>query len=90
MTTVDPPELVRFIREAFPDVKVEYPELTMWDLIVKKQMPPLRTARYCCEVLKEGGGEGAFTVTGVRWEESRKRSQPGFLSRFIRRKGLFI
>lgn len=51
LTTVDPPELVRFIREAFPDVKVEYPELTMWDLIVKKQMPPLRTARYCCEVL---------------------------------------
>lgn len=43
LTTVDPPELVRFIREAFPDVKVEYPELTMWDLIVKKQMPPLRT-----------------------------------------------
>ena len=78
LTTVDPPELVRFIREAFPDVKVEYPELTMWDLIVKKQMPPLRTARYCCEVLKEGGGEGAFTVTGVRWEESRKLESGAF------------
>ena len=79
LTTVDPPELVWFIREAFPDVKAEYPELTMWDLIVKKQMPPLRTARYCCEVLKEGGGEGAFTVTGVRWEESRKRANRDFL-----------
>ena len=38
LTTVDPPELVRFIREAFPDVKVEYPELTMWDLIDRKSV----------------------------------------------------
>ena len=44
LTTVDPPELVRFIRGEYPDVQIAYPELTMWELIVKKQMPPLRTA----------------------------------------------
>ena len=75
LTTVDPPELVRFIRKDYPEVQVEKPELTMWELIVKKQIPPLRRARYCCEVLKEQGGEGAFTVTGVRWQESRKREK---------------
>lgn len=63
LTTVDPRSWCGLYGRHFQDVKVEYPELTMWDLIVKKQMPPLRTARYCCEVLKEGGGEGAFTVT---------------------------
>ncbi len=57
----------------------------MWDLIVKKQIPPVRTARYCCEVLKERGGEGCFTVTGVRWQESAKRMEPISL-RFIKTK----
>ena len=75
LTTVDPPELVRFIRKDYLEVQVEKPELTMWELIVKKQIPPLRKTRYCCEVLKEQGGEGAFTVTGVRWQESRKREK---------------
>lgn len=51
MTTVDPPELVRFIRSSFPEVSTDYPEYSMWNLIVKKQIPPVRTARYCCEVL---------------------------------------
>ena len=36
-------------------------------------MPPTRTARYCCEVLKEGGGRGRFIATGVRWSESARR-----------------
>ena len=69
MTTVDPPELVWFIRSSFPEVSTDYPEYSMWNLIVKKQIPPVRTARYCCEVLNERGGEGCFTVTGVRWQE---------------------
>lgn len=51
MTTVDPPELVRFIRRSFPEVSIDTPEDSMWSLIVKKQIPPVRTARYCCEVL---------------------------------------
>lgn len=71
-TTVDPPELVRFIR-TFEDVEVHYPEKTMWKLIVEKRMPPTRIVRYCCDVLKEGGGIGRFVVTGVRWAESARR-----------------
>lgn len=38
-----------------------------------KMIPPTRTIRYCCEVLKENGGAGHFITTGVRWAESRKR-----------------
>ena len=33
----------------------------------------------CCEVLKERGGEGCFTVTGVRWQESSKRMERNFV-----------
>ena len=46
---------------------------SMWDLIPKRVSPPTRLFRYCCEVLKEGGGAGRFIATGIRWEESNKR-----------------
>lgn len=81
ITSVDPPELVRFIKDAHPDVKREYPRYsdgsvaTMWNLIPKKLMPPTRLVRYCCQILKESGGDGRMTVTGVRWAESVNRAK---------------
>lgn len=71
-TTIDPPELVRFIR-TFDDVEFCHPEKCFWDLIVQKGMPPTRLARYCCKELKEKGGSGRIKVMGVREEESAKR-----------------
>ena len=83
VTSIDPPELVRFIKKNYPDVKFEHKygrngkPVTMWTLIPEKGIPPTRTVRYCCEELKESSGEGRFTVTGVRAAESgnRKRNQ---------------
>jgi phosphoadenosine phosphosulfate reductase len=73
VTTVDHPELIRFIRSTYPTVTHERVKDTMWTLIPKRLMPPTRLARYCCEVLKEGGGEGRVVVMGVRWAESARR-----------------
>jgi phosphoadenosine phosphosulfate reductase len=73
-TTVDHPEVVRFIREQYPHCHTNWPKMSMWKLIVKKQIPPTRLARYCCAVLKEDGGNGHIVVTGVRWAESAKRA----------------
>ena len=92
-TSVDPPELVRFIKDEHPDVIIDIPrypddyknpklagkQITMWNLIPEKKMPPTRMARYCCQELKESKGEGRFVVTGVRWAESVKRSMRGGL-----------
>ena len=61
------------MREHYPDVAVEHPGITMWDLIVKKGMPPTRMARYCCDYFKERTGRGRIVVTGVRWAESARR-----------------
>lgn len=79
VTSVDPPELVRYIRDQHPDVSRDIPRyddgspITMWNLIPRKLIPPTRLIRYCCESLKENAGEGRLTVTGVRWAESRNR-----------------
>ena len=75
ITTVDPPELIKFIRQNYPDVAMERPKKSMWQLIIEKRMPPTRLARYCCEYLKESGGDGRLVITGVRWAESSMRSK---------------
>lgn len=81
VTTVDPPELVRFIQKYHADVIFEKPEMPMRKLIVKNLMPPTRIVRYCCLALKEGGGKGRVVVTGVRWAESpRRKAQHGVVS----------
>lgn len=81
VTSVDPPELVRFIKEKYPDVRREIPHdkngkpITMWSLLRQKATPPTQFMRYCCEKLKESQGMGHVTITGVRWAESRNRKQ---------------
>ena len=73
VTTVDPPEAVRFIRDKHPEVHWERPKKTMRQLIVEKKIPPTRIMRYCCEELKEVHGAGRVIVTGTRWAESVNR-----------------
>ena len=87
ITSVDPPELVHFIQKNYPDVVREKPryssgedkgqQVTMWNLIPKRKMPPTRMVRYCCKYLKEESGFGRFVITGVRKAESSKRAHRG-------------
>lgn len=92
VTSVDPPELVQFIKRQYPQVAIEIPHdkdgkpITMWNLIPRKTMPPTRLARYCCEKLKESGGKGRLTVTGVRWAESINRKNNAGIVRIIGKK----
>lgn len=74
LTTVDPPELVYFVR-TFPEVQIDKPNKTMWELIVKNGVPPTMIMRYCCAELKEHGGDGRFVITGVRWQEGTRRAK---------------
>lgn len=74
LTTVDAPETIRHVK-AQSEVRIDKPEFTMWQLIVKKRMPPTRLCRYCCSELKERGGRLRMKITGVRWQESNSRKQ---------------
>ena len=79
VTTVDPPELMKFIRSNYPDVIWDYPvddngrRISMYRLIAENTFPPTRTTRYCCRAFKESHGNGRLVVTGVRWAESNRR-----------------
>lgn len=75
LTTVDPPELVQFIKREHQEVEIHKPKKTMWKLIEENGMPPTRLIRYCCRILKEGGGAGRHVVVGLRWEESARRQK---------------
>jgi phosphoadenosine phosphosulfate reductase len=78
-TSVDPPELVRFIKREHPEVSFDIPHdrngrtVTMWTLLKNNSMPPTQVYRYCCRALKESSGKGTVTITGVRWAESINR-----------------
>ena len=88
LTTVDAPETVQYVKSQ-PDVTIrrsydrDGKHITMWNLIVRKGTPPLRISRYCCSELKESGGKGRVTVTGVRWAESVRRKASWDVVAFI-------
>jgi phosphoadenosine phosphosulfate reductase len=73
MTTVDPPEVVQYIRKHHPDVVMGRPRQTMWQLVERRGLPT-RVRRWCCEELKERNGHGQFLITGVRAAESARRA----------------
>lgn len=90
VTTVEPPELMRFIRDNYPAVVKESPRYTMAQLIVKKGFPPLRISRYCCAELKERGGLGRVKITGIRSEESPRRAKRPQIEDARKGKGKFV
>ena len=75
MTTVDPANIVSFVKKNYPDVIRHVPDINFYQLIRKKKCLPSKTQRYCCEVLKERGGGGTVTLVGIRSEESKTRSK---------------
>ena len=98
-TTVDAPETVYYIRDKFKELAdmgikatVKYPHdkdgnyLSMWSLIVKKEVPPTRFMRYCCKELKETSTPNRFVATGVREAESQgRKGRDVFATRGLRK-----
>jgi len=80
--TIDPPELIWFIRENYPEVKWNNPDMHLTHKMAEKSKgPPTRLARWCCEIYKEQGGLGFFKAIGVRGPESPRRKKTwSFLS----------
>jgi len=73
-TTIDPPELYRFMRKEYPQTiwHNRYKSLPL-QMTLHSLGPPTRIKRWCCEMYKEHGGEGFIKSTGVRATESPRR-----------------
>ena len=74
-TTVDPPQLIRFIRRNYPEVEFGKVDMSMYDVARQMGMVPTMKLRWCCAKFKEASGGGQVTLTGVRHAESIKRAQ---------------
>ncbi len=72
-TTVDPPEIKDFIRKYYPNTIWLYPKLTMFNGIVKHDLP-MRNQRWCCDKLKHYANKWNVVATGIRAEESVNRA----------------
>lgn len=76
-TTIDPPELVYFMREHYPDVawtRSKYGPLLK--RAVHKGLLPTRRSRWCCQEYKElKPPDGTTALIGIRAEESARRQK---------------
>lgn len=74
VTTLDPPELVRYIKRHHPDVEFVRPAKTFVRLVATNGLPT-RTCRWCCRALKESRTpQGARLILGIRAAESARRA----------------
>lgn len=86
VTTNDPADNVRFIKQHYPDVEFSIPEKSYFQLIAQKGVPTMFN-RWCCALFKETAGVGCVVLTGVRKEESRKRAAYEEVCKWGRSKG---
>lgn len=89
-TTVDPPELLRFLRDNFKDVEWQKPKYNMFQLIEKMGYPPTSNYRYCWTYLKEIHSRGETVIVGSRSNESFSRSKRGIVSYCIKFEKKFV
>lgn len=75
LTSVDPPEVIRFVRGNYPEVEMIKPKDSIFNIAKKKGIMPARQARWCCAEYKELTSAGKVTLIGIRHEESAKRKK---------------
>ena len=72
LSPIDPPEIRGFIKEYYPSVIWDRHAKGFWQIMMTEG-PPMRTARWCCELIKEAGGIGRVKLLGMRRAESSTR-----------------
>lgn len=74
-TSVDPPQVVRFVKEHYPDVIRHAPKWSIYTRAVERGILPSMRIRWCCADFKENAGAGKVTLIGIRKEESARRAK---------------
>lgn len=75
LTSVDPPEVIRFVKKNYPEVELIKPKKSIFQIAVEKQILPTMRVRWCCAEYKEKAGAGKVTLIGIRKAESARRAK---------------
>jgi phosphoadenosine phosphosulfate reductase len=74
VTTVDPPEIIYYIKEKHPDVIFVRPRYgNLFARIPKKGVMPTRAMRWCCNEYKEFYYHNRSVILGIRIAEGSRR-----------------
>lgn len=75
LTSVDPPEVIRFVKKNYPEVELIKPGKSIFQIAVEQQILPTMRVRWCCAEYKETAGAGKVTLIGIRKAESSRRAK---------------
>lgn len=75
LTSVDPPEVIRFVKKCYPDVELVKPKESIYNIAIRRKILPTMRVRWCCAEFKESAGAGKVTLIGIRHEESSRRAK---------------
>ena len=75
LTSVDPPEVIRFVKQSYPEVDLIKPKKSIYQHAIEKQILPTMRVRWCCAEYKENAGAGRVTLIGIRHQESSRRAK---------------
>lgn len=75
LTSVDPPEVIRFVKRNYPEVELLKPGKSIFQRAVENQILPTMRVRWCCAEYKETAGAGKVTLIGIRHAESTRRAK---------------
>ena len=75
LTSVDPPEVIRFVKKQYPDVVLAKPKDSIYNIAVQRKILPTMRVRWCCAEYKETAGAGKVTLIGIRHAESTRRAK---------------
>ena len=75
LTSIDPPQVIRFVKHNYPDVELIKPRDSIFNIAVEKGILPTMRVRWCCAEYKENAGSGKVTLIGIRHQESSRRAR---------------
>ena len=75
LTSVDPPEVIRFVKENYPEVELIKPSKSIFQSAIEEKTLPTMRVRWCCAKYKELAGSSKVTLIGIRKKESSRRAK---------------
>ena len=74
LTSVDPPEVIHFVKTQYSDVELIKPKKSIFQAAIDIGILPTKRVRWCCKEFKESAGAGKVTLIGIRHAESSRRA----------------